>query len=134
MPAASRAPIWLLSAAAIWSAGLIVAGLVAPMYSSMSSTSVTGSTGTFQARASTSATLVQVNGMRVLVPLCAPLVVVALVGFALCLPRRRSNSWPGVVAWVLAVALDGFAFVGMMTIGILVLPVGILVTVSCALP
>jgi hypothetical protein len=92
----------------VWSAGLIAAAvLVSP-------------------------SLVQVNGPKVLIPVCAPLAVVALVALALTIARWRTTRWPVVVAWVLASLLDGLALVGMLTIGIFVLPVAVAVTVACA--
>lgn len=135
-PAASRAPVWLLGSAAIWSVGLVVAGLVVPLYSTSSSTAVngsTGSTGSIQVRAGPSATLLQVNGMKVLVLLGIPLAVVVLVAGALRLRRRHLARWPGFVAWTLAGVLDCFAILGLMTIGPFVAPVAGLVTVACAL-
>jgi len=103
-------PCWLLPAAGLWAAGLVVASYVV------------------------SPSLEQVNGSLVLLPLGAPLLVVASVAVSLTVARRSSARWPRVVAWVLAALLDGLALVGMLTIGIFVLPVAVMVTLACALP
>lgn len=107
---ATRRPRWLLPAAGVWSAGLIAAAfLVTP-------------------------SLVQVNGPKVLVPVGAPLAVVVMVTLALAVARGRSARWPTVVAWLLAGLLDCLAFVGMLTVGVFLLPVAVAVTVACAMP
>ena len=83
--------MWLLGAAGVWSAGLIAAAvLVRP-------------------------SLVQVNGPKVLIPVGAPLAVVAMVALALAVARRCSVRWPTVVAWVLAGLLDCLTLAGMLT-------------------
>ena len=106
---AVRRPFWLLPAAGLWAVGLVVASFVVRP------------------------SLEQVNGPLVLLPLGAPLLVVVLVAVSLAVARRRSTRWPTVVAWVLAALLDGLALVGMLTIGIFILPVAGMVTVACAL-
>jgi hypothetical protein len=101
-------PWWLLPAAGLWAFGLVVVSyLVRP-------------------------SLEQVNGPLVLLPLGAPLVVVVLVTLSLAMARPPAR-WPTVVAWVLAALLDGLALVGMLTVGIFILPVAGMVTVACAL-
>ncbi len=105
----SRRPLWLLAAAGLWSAGLIGAS--------------------FWVRPS----LIQVNGAKVLLPVGAPLAIVALVVLGLSLARRRSARWATIVSWVLAGLLDCLALVGMLTIGIFILPVAIAVTAACAM-
>ena len=107
---AVRRPVWLLPAAGVWSAALIAAALLV------------------------SPSLVEVNGPKVLVPVSAPLVVVVMVSLALAVARRRRSRWPTVVAWVLAGLLDCLALVGMLTIGVFLLPAAIAVTVACAMP
>ena len=104
-----QTPLWLLAAAGLWSAGLIGAS--------------------FWVRPS----LIQVNGAKVLLPVSAPLAIVALVVLGLSLARRRSARWASIVSWVLAGLLDCLALVGMLTIGIFILPVAIAVTAACAM-
>lgn len=98
----------LLVGAALWSAALIVVGCL-----------VSAAGGT----------IVQQNGPIVLVPLGVPLVAVAVVSLALAL-RRRPGAGP--VAWTAAVALGVLALVGMLTIGLFVVPAAVLVVVACS--
>ena len=99
----------MLVAAAAWSVGLIVAGLCLMP------------------------SLVAVNGPKVLLPLAAPLSVVVLVSGLLRFRTWRGSSGAGVLAWSLSVLLDLLALAGLLTIGILILPVAVLVSVACAL-
>jgi hypothetical protein len=108
-PRSAGRPLWLLAAAGLWSAGLIAAS--------------------FSVRPS----LIQVNGPKVLLPVSAPLAIVALVALGLTVARRRSARWATVVSWVLAGLLDCLALVGMLTIGVFILPVAIAVTAACAM-
>ncbi len=108
-PPSPRRPLWVLAAAGLWSAGLIAAS--------------------FWVRPS----LIQVNGAKVLLPVSAPLAIVVLVALGLSLARWRSARWATIVSWVLAGLLDGLALVGMLTIGIFILPVAIAVTAACAM-
>jgi hypothetical protein len=78
--------------------------------------------------------LVQVNGPKVLLPVGAPLAVVVMVALALAVARRRPWRWPTVVAWMLAGLLDCLTLVGMLTIGVFLLPAAIAVTMACSVP
>jgi hypothetical protein len=121
---ANGGPPWLLLSAALWSVGLVAAALLVPVYDSEASHP--GGTAP-----SVSATLVHVNGLRVLIPVGVPLVVVGLVASALRYRRSRGKQGAGVLAWVFASLLGLLALVGMLTIGIFVLPVAVVVTVVC---
>lgn len=79
-----------------------------------------------------SATLVQVNGMKVLIPVGVPLVVVGLVVAALRYRRSRGKPGAGVIAWASAGLLGLLALAGMVTVGIFVVPVAVVVMVVCA--
>ena len=81
---------------------------------------------------SVSATLVQVNGMKVLIPVGVPLVVVGLVVAALRYRRSRGKPGAGVIAWASAGLLGLLALAGMVTVGIFVVPVAVVVMVVCA--
>ena len=104
---AARRPFWLLPTAALWAAGLLVMAFLG------------------------SRSLVEVNGPKVLIPIGAPLAVVVLVAILLAMTRRTSMRWPRAVAWIFSGLLDGLALVGMLTIGIFILPVAIAVTAAC---
>ncbi len=122
---ADRATRIVLAIAAVWSVGLVIAAAVAPWYSS---TSV--STSGLVVRGS--ATLVQENGLRVLMPICVPLLAVGVVTFSLWRRRKQVRSGAGALAWMLTALLAGFTLVSMLTIGLFVLPVTVLVIVACA--
>ena len=122
---ADRGSPWLLLPAALWSVGLLVAALSVPVYDSEVS-----HPGGSVSRAS--ATLVQVNGMKVLVPVGVPLVVVGLVAAVLRHRRRRGKEGAGVLAWASAGLLGLLALVGVLTVGFFVLPVAVVVMVVCA--
>src|SRR5437764_8349848 len=87
-----RQAFWCTVAAFAWSAALVGAAFVLPLYGSSS----TSSTGAFS---SASLTLVQVNGPRVLIPMGLPLVIVALVWAALHRKCSRGGRVPGYLAW-----------------------------------
>jgi hypothetical protein len=117
---ANGASPWLLLPAALWSVGLVVAALLVPVYDT-------------EAGSSVSATLVQVNGMKVLIPVGVPLVVVVLVAAALIYRRSQGKRGAGALAWAFAGLLCLLALVGILTIGIFVLPVAVVVMVVCGL-
>jgi len=117
---------WLLIPSALWSVGLVAAALWVPVYDS--GTSAPGGTSS-----SVSSTLVQVNGMKVLIPVGVPLVVVGLVAAALCYRRSRGKQGAGAIAWVSAGLLGLLALVGILTVGVFVLPVAVVVMVVCTL-
>lgn len=107
--------LWLAGGALGWSALLIVAAVVLPVYGGTTSSSA-GGTAEF------SATLVDVNGASVLVPVSIPAALCAIACVLLHLANRhgwrsaRRGAWGA--AWLLAL----FAFVTGFTIGPLVLP------------
>jgi hypothetical protein len=82
---------------------------------------------------STTATLVGVNGVGVLVAVALPLLA-ALAGWLLlhrqCATRSRTA---GNLAWLVVVALLLFSFVTGFSIGLFVLPIALLLGVSAAL-
>lgn len=128
----TRVLLWI---GAAWSAALVVAALLVPAYTT-GATSSPGPLGTGSPKGppalSTTATLVQVNGIKVLALVGLPLVVVALVAWALGRRRARGQAGAGPVAWTLTVLVGLFALAGMLTIGIFVLPVAVLLVVACA--
>ena len=82
--------------------------------------------------AHTSATLVHVNGLKVLAPVGLPLLAVIVVAFAL--RRRRKHEVPGAgwLAWTVTGLLVGVALLGMLSIGPFIVPVAVLFAVACA--
>lgn len=132
----------LLGAAALWSVGLVVAALTVPAYSSTSASSSSPSspfgasghpTTTPSAHVMhTSATLVQVSGFAVLAPVSLPLLAVVVVAFVLW--RRRKSETPGAgwLAWAVTGVLFGVALLGMLSIGLFIVPVAVMLAVACA--
>ncbi|HEV2360599.1 MAG TPA: hypothetical protein VGS21_02745 [Acidimicrobiales bacterium] len=80
----------------------------------------------------TAATLVQENGIKVLLPLSLPLVASALAAIGIwrhATTRRR--AWM-VAAWVAAGSATLTALAGILTVGIFLLPVSALLLIGCA--
>jgi hypothetical protein len=90
----------------MWSIGLLAAALFAPEYGS--------------------ATLVDENGARVLVPVGIPAVISAVVWLALRRKCTRGGSVSGVVAWTCVSLLAVFSLLALPSIGMFVLPVAVL--------
>lgn len=109
----------LTTAGVLWSALIVLGAFVVPAYGG----SVSDSAGH---GGSTSATLVQVNGLGVLVPVGVPLLVAGLVW--LVLHRRCSRGGRATVAWMLIGLLWAFAVLTGFSVGLLVVPVAGLLT------
>ncbi len=105
-----RQAFWFTVAAFLWSAALVGAAFVLPLYGS-SSTSSTG------AHASASLTLVQVNGPGVLIPMGGPLIIVALVWAALHRKCSRGGRVPGDAAWTFVGILAAGGLVASASVG-----------------
>lgn len=118
-----RQAFWLTVAASLWSAALVGAAFLLPMYGS-SSTSSSG------AQSSGSSTLVAVNGLGVLIPVGVPLIIAALVWVALHHKCSRGGRVGSYVAWACIAVLFAFCVVALFSIGILVVPVVVLL--ACA--
>lgn len=132
----SRTARVALLVAAVYGAGLLVAGFVVPVYGS-ESVSVSGTVGpavtTTSAETVTrhaeSATLVAVNGAWAAVVLAAPLVATLLVAVGLRL-RDRRGAMPA--AWILTGLLGVLNMLAMLTVGVFLLPVTACLLVACA--
>lgn len=110
-----------LLVAVLWSGGLAVIGLTAPMYAVQTNTVSGGvSRGTD--------TLVGENGLWSLVLLLVPLSATVLVGGVL-LARRVPGAM--AVAWLITAALGVGMVLAMGSIGILLLPVCLALVVAC---
>ena len=121
-PGLGRASSVALLGAAIWGLGLVVAGFLVPAYQS---TNMSSSGELTQS----SKTLVGMNGPGVAFVLALPLLVTVLVGCALLL-RGRRGAMP--VAWALTALLAVFNVLGMLSIGVFVVPVTAALVVACA--
>jgi hypothetical protein len=119
-----------LVAAALWSVGLLVGAATLPAYtgSSAGTTSDGRPTGS-----TTSSTLVEVNGRGVLVVLALPLAA-SLVVATLLLVRQRVPSrrlpWLVAAAWLAVAACGALGVLGLLSIGVFVLPVAAALAVA----
>jgi hypothetical protein len=108
----------LTVSAFLWGVALVVAAFVVPLYGSTSASAPSGFS-----RPSAALTLVQVNGLGVLVPVGVPVLLAAGVWFALhrkCTTGSRSS---GYLAAALIVLLTMFCLFALASIGLLVLPI-----------
>jgi hypothetical protein len=117
-----RLAVRLSVAALVWSLGLVLAALIAPVYSTSSTSDVNGVT-------LGSATLVQVNGAWVLLLVGIPAAMSALVILAIR-ARRLGARWGVPLAWTAIALLTAEALVGLETIGLFIVPAIILLAVA----
>ena len=121
-----RVGTWVaLVVAGLWGLGLLVAAVTVPVYSG----STVGASGVVES----SATLVEENGDGILAIVAVPLVVSLGVALVLRARSHRGQRGPGVLASVLTGLVLVFCLLGMLTIGVFVLPVAIALVVACAL-
>ena len=118
-----RLTLRLSVAALVWSLGLVLAALFAPVYGTSSASSgVNGVT-------LSDATLVQVNGAWVLILVAIPALVSAVV--ILGLRARHSGArWGRAVAWSAIALLLVEAVLGIMSIGVFLIPAIVLLTMA----
>jgi hypothetical protein len=111
--------------ALVWSAGLVLAALFVPAYTSSTTSEVNGVT-------LTRSTLAQENGARAIVLVAVPVLACVVVLWAIS-ARRAGARWGAPVAWagVGLVALE--ALVGILTIGAFILPAAILLAAAVRL-
>ena len=128
-PRRDRLAILYLVLAALWSAALV---LLASLYAvSGSSTSVVTTTDHSYTLTSLPQTLVQENGLKVLIPVGVPLMAVVVVALALRRRRTRGLFGPGPLALVATSIVGALSLVGMLTIGPFILPVAGLLVLAC---
>jgi hypothetical protein len=110
--------VWLAAASVAYAGLLLVLAATVPVYATDDSATGAGS-----------ATLIAVNGPAIaVVPLAAALLVFALLHVA-C---RGGSRLALVTAWTLAVLTLMFAVLGLLTIGIAILPLGVLLACACS--
>lgn len=111
-----------------WGIALLVAAFVVPVYSSLFTSAPSG-----VSVPSASTTLVQVNGLGVLVPVGLPALIAAVVWFALHRKCSRGSRPSGHVAWALIWLLIAFCLVAVASIGMFVVPAAVLLAGAAAL-
>ena len=104
-----------------WGIALLVAAFVLPAYSSSTASAPSGISVP-----SASATLVQVNGLGVLVPVGLPALIAAVTWFALHRWCSRGSRPSSYLAWSLIWLLIAFCLVEIASIGMFVVPVAAL--------
>ncbi len=120
-----------LAVAALWSIALLVGAATLPAYRS-TTVSGTGMPGGAVRESTSTATLIEVNGSSVLLVVGIPLAAVTVVSVLLLWRRRHRKSGAGALAWVVVGLLGGVAFLGMLTIGIFLMPAVGLLGLACA--
>ena len=115
--------------AAIYAAAFLIVGAFVPTYSSSSSSETSNGVTT---HSSSSATMVAVNGVRVLFVLALPLVAVGLVWVSLRWRRRHGHLDAGLLAWIVVVLLGVMSVLAMLSIGIFIVPLVVLLAAACA--
>ena len=111
----------LTMAAFAWGVALIVAAFVAPAYS------VDVGPGGQQ----TTTTLVDENGLAVLVVVAVPAVIAAIVWAVL--HRHRTTGRSAGAAWVLVALLGAFSVLSLASIGVFILPVVVMLALAAKL-
>lgn len=127
-PRPGRATLGLLAAAFVWSALLVVGACTVTVYSS---TEVHSRLGAPSWVVTHSATLVGENGLKVLVPVGAPLVVSVVVALVLWHRAARGRPGAGALSWTLVGLLATVAVLGVFTIGPFLVPVAGLLGGAC---
>jgi hypothetical protein len=121
---------WALAFALGWSLLLLVLAFVVPVYTtSTQSATVAGDGVATSTETVGGATIVAVNGAYVVLLLCIPLGATALVALLLRYAEHRDAV---IGAYLVAVLFAVFCVVGLMSIGLFLLPVAIALPVACA--
>jgi hypothetical protein len=121
-------PLFLTLAIA-WSSALIVLALVLHQ-----PTSTSGDVGSYEpvgTRLITSMTLVQENGPKVLIPVGLPLVLSLCVAM-LMLSHYRRRPLANAGVWVCAGLLLALSLLGILSVGLFILPVAVFVVLAAA--
>jgi hypothetical protein len=126
-PLWSRTTSFALAFAAVWSAVLVLAAFVLPVYGTSSASSTGDASGNESTSVTTTgtATLVGVNGLGVLLVIGFPLLITLLVGAALAARRRR-------LGWVITGVLCFVTVILLTSIGLFVAPTTLALVVACA--
>lgn len=111
-----------------WGIALLAAAFALPVYSSSVSSAPSG-----VSVPSASSTLVQANGLGVLVPVGLPALIAAVIWFALHRKCSRGSRAGGYAAWALIWLLVAFCLVAVASIGMFVFPAAVLLAGAAAL-
>jgi hypothetical protein len=124
-----RASFALTAAAFCWALAIVAGAFVVPVYSGVSESS----DGSTTIRRTFSSTLVDENGLAVLIPLAVPVAMVVLVWFALHRRCSRGRVWAGSVAWAAIWMLGVFSFLTSASVGAILIPIVLMLVVAALL-
>jgi hypothetical protein len=125
-PRHGRWALYLTAAAFLWALALVAGAFLVPVYSGVEGGSAAGVVDT-------TSTLVDVNGLGVLLPVALPAMVVGLVWLALHRKCSRGSARSGHVAGGLIVMLGTFCVLTGFSIGVFVLPTVLLLAGAATL-
>jgi hypothetical protein len=119
-----------LAFAAVWSLLVVALALLAPLYSTSSGSSTVEGDGTVVSTTSVGTdTLVGANGRGVLLVVCLPLVATAVVALLL---RYADRGAAVGGAWLVTLLYLALCVLALLSIGIVLVPVGVALVVACA--
>jgi hypothetical protein len=116
-----------LAAAVLWSLVILVLGFTLPVYGQASTSSTIDASGETTTTVESTLTLVAANGTSAVVVLLVPLVASVAVALLLILGGDVARK----VAWVLAILLTVLCVLGLMSIGLFVVPAAVALLVAC---
>jgi uncharacterized membrane protein YhaH (DUF805 family) len=121
-----RLAVRLTCAALIWSLGLVVAAVFVPTYGGQTVSDSNGLTLTAR-------TAVQVHGLKAVIVVAVPVMATPVVAGALY--RRRLDGWrhSAAVAWTAIVVVALVAVLGILSVGLFMLPVVVLLVLAARL-
>ena len=102
-----------------------------PSFYQGSSIVSTGPDGVIQKETQLSASIVEINGRGVLIPLLVPVIFTAL-GLLTAINRNYADRRNKVMLWVITVLLVLFCGVGMFSIGLFYLPAALAMIIGAA--
>ena len=120
-----RLVVRLVAGAFVWSMGLVLAALLVPVYDQTESSA--------NGLNLTRATLVQTDGVKVLLPVALPAVLTLLIGLAIARRYRSGRDWAASAAWVMVGLLVPLAVLSILSLGAFVIPAAILLSLALAL-
>ena len=119
-----------LALAAAWSAVLVVLAVV--LHGGATAVLHSGTGAAPSTTTTAGSTLIQENGLKVLIPISVPLVAAAVVAYGLRRRRRRALPGAGPVSWGVTIAAGTACLVGLLTVGPYMVPVAVFLVLACS--
>jgi hypothetical protein len=132
-PTRGLAAFGLTAAAFLWGVALVVGAFTVPVYEGTMSSATEVDGHTRVSTAHTTATLVDENGLRVVVLIAIPALIAAVVWWALRRKCAGLSTRAGRAAWTLTGLLLAFSVLTGFTIGAAILPAALALVGACAL-